>query len=136
MDLRPLTQDEEYARLEALNLAERLIGPPFPFTCGQVQKTYDALRAEAPDWSEAQIGLGMAFGELIRRVCAMDWVRVCDDLGEETALCVADTQVCCFPVSMIQKRFFDAQPCDIVRLRDDTVDAVNALLASGDYAAR
>lgn len=133
MQIRPLNDEEVNALNEGLKLAAHLVSSALPLSMAEVQSLYDAIRNNHHDNTDAQIALGLAFGELITENTDYKWVRVHDEYGEETALSPPGVQVACHPISMLQKRVSKKEDVNIEELRDGTIKSVENLRTSEKF---
>jgi len=136
MHVRGLTSEEQEARDDAIALAAEYLAIDAPPSLPDVQTLYDVIAADHPEDTTAQIAAGIAFGAIIADRSGFDWVRIIDDVGEETGLCHPDNLVVCYPVSILQKRIVSGDAVDLLELCDATISAVNDAAATGDYKAR
>ena len=136
LQIRPLTAEEENAKVAALQLAARLVGATPPLSLDQVQALYYVIRDDFPDFQEAQIGIGIAFGELIAAKAGLEWVRLTDEYGSETSLAPAGFQEACHPISMIQKRIERREDLDLADLRDWTIEQIQKGIEQGRWGPR
>lgn len=136
MNIEPLTNEEEEAREEALQLAAQYLASPLPLTIDKVQELYDVVLDEFPENSKASIAVGIAFGEAIAEKSGYEWVRVTDEYGAETALAPAGIAVACHPISMIQKRIDANESVKLAELRDETIKVIEDRISLGLYANR
>lgn len=136
MDIRLLTEEEDQACAEALQLASRSLNVPLPLSIIQVQRLYDTILSDFPEDPKAQITIGIAFGETIVAKAGYEWVRVTDDYGSETALAPVGLGLACYPISMIQKRLNAREAVLVDELRDATIETVNGMISSGKYDKR
>jgi len=136
MKISGLTVEQARAVDEAIALAADYLATDPPFSPAEVQRLYDAVASDHPDLVEAQIAVGMAFGEMIISKAGYEWVRVSDEYGEETALCHRAAAVTCFPISMLQKRISRREEVDLVELRDATIAVVEDAVTNGNWQPR
>ena len=136
MKVSGLTAEQAQAVDEAIALAADYLATDPPFSPAQVQMLYDVVARDLPERVDAQIAVGMAFGEMIVSKAGYEWVRVSDEYGEETALCHRSIAATCFPISMLQKRISRREAVDLVELRDGTIAAVEQAVAAGDCQPR
>ena len=136
MRISGLTVEQAHAVDEAIALAADYLATDPPFSPVEVQRLYDAVARDHPEHVEAQIAVGMAFGEMIISKAAYEWVRVSDEYGEETALCHRAAAVTCFPISMLQKRISKREEVDLVELRDATIAVVEEAVTNGNWQPR
>ena len=136
MKISGLTVEQAQALDEAIALAAEYLETDPPFSPVEVQRLYDAVAQRQPGHIEAQIAVGMAFGEMIVDKAGYEWVRVSDEYGEETALCHRAAAVTCFPVSMLQKRISKREEVDLVELRDATIAVVEEAVTNGNRQPR
>jgi hypothetical protein len=136
MKISGLTVEQAQAVDEAIALAADYLATDPPFSPAEVQRLYDAVARDHPENAEAQIAVGMAFGEMIVRKADYEWVRVSGDYGEETALCHRAAAVTCFPISMLQKRISKREGVDLVELRDATIAVVEKAVTDGGWQPR
>lgn len=136
MRICSLTAEQGQAVDEAIALAADYLATDPPFSPAEVQRLYDAVARGRPDRVDAQIAVGMAFGEMIIAKAGYEWVRVSDEYGEETALCHRTAAVTCFPVSMLQKRLSRREEVDLVELRDSTIAVVEDAVTRGGWQPR
>ena len=136
MEIRQLNEEERLALVDGLALASRLIGEPQPFSIEQIQSLYNIVCDEHAENLEAQIAVGLAFGEAIADITGYEWVRVKDEWGEETSLSPAGLRVACHPISMIQKRIAKKEAVDLVKFRDGIIETIQNRAGSEGYDAR
>ena len=136
MKISGLTAEQAQAVDEAIALAADYLATDPPFSPVEVQRLYDAVAKDHPDRLEAQIAVGMAFGEMIISKAGYEWVRASDEYGEETALCHRTAAVTCFPISMLQKRIAKREAVDLVELRDATIAVVEEAVIKGNWQPR
>jgi hypothetical protein len=136
MKICGLTVEQGQAVEEAIALAADYLATDPPFSPVEVQRLYDAVARDHPDHVEAQIAVGMAFGEMIIDKADYEWVRVSDDYGEETALCHRAAAVACYPISMLRKRISRREEVDLVELRDATIAVVEGAVTKGGWQPR
>ncbi len=136
MKISGLTVEQAQGVDEAIALAADYLATDPPFSPVEVQRLYDAVARDHPENVEAQIALGMAFGEMIIGKADYEWVRVSNEYGEETALCHRAAAVTCFPISMLQKRISKREEIDLVGLRDATIAVVEEAVANGGWQPR
>jgi len=136
MRISGLTIEQAQALGEAIALAADYLATDPPFSPVEVQRLYDAVVRDHSEHVDAQIAVGMAFGEMIIGKADYEWVRVADEYGEETALCHRAAAVTCFPISMLQKRISKREEVDLVALRDSTIAVVEQAVANGDWQPR
>ncbi len=136
MKISGLTVEQARAVDEAIALAADYLATDPPFSAVEVQRLYDAVARDHPEHVEAQIAVGMAFGEMIISKADYEWVRVSDEYGEETALCHRAAAVTCFPISMLQKRISKREAVDLVELRDATIAVVEEAVTNGNWQPR
>ncbi len=136
MEIRELNSEEVAALKQGLSLAAKLLGQPLPLTVNAVQELYDLLRQSDSDFAEAGIALGLSFGQLIADEVGYEWVRVCDEYGEETCLSPIGARLICAPISMIQKRLESGEIVNLVELRDETIRVISSRAKSGEYQPR
>lgn len=134
MEIRDLNWEEARARDDAVVLAAQYLASDPPFSARQVQALYDAVLEQDPGDEEAQIALGIVFGEMIAAKGGYRWVRIIDEYGAETGLCHGAAKVTCFPISMLQKRISRHEAIDLVELRDATIAAVDEAASGPDVA--
>lgn len=136
MKISGLTVEQAQAVDEAIALAADYLATDPPFSPVEVQRLYDAVARDHSENVEAQIAVGMAFGEMIISKADYEWVRISDEYGEETALCHRAAAVTCFPISMLQKRISKREEIDLVELRDATIAVVEEAVTNGDWQPR
>jgi hypothetical protein len=136
MNINPLTPEQQAALEDGLDLAARVSGARRPLSSHDLQTLYEVVRDQYRDHQAVVIAVGLAFGEAIQERADLEWVRVRDQYGEETALAAKGSQITCFPVSMIQKRIDAGEAVDIAALRDQTLKQVSDMVASEKYGAR
>ena len=136
MNISGLTPELAQAVDEAIALAADYLATDPPFSPLEVQRLYDAVTRDHPENVEAQIAVGIAFGEMIIAKADYEWVRVSDEYGEETALCHRAAAVTCFPVSMLQKRIAKREEVDLVELRDATIAVLEEAVTNGQWQPR
>jgi hypothetical protein len=136
MTISGLTDEQAQAVADAVALAAEFLATDPPFSPFEVQRLYDVIARDHPDHVEAQIAVGMAFGEMIAAKAGYQWVRVSDEYGEETALCHRVAAVTCFPVSMLQKRISRREQVDLAELRDSAIAVVEDAVAKGGWKPR
>lgn len=136
MKISGLTVEQAQAVDDAIALAADYLATDPPFSPVEVQRLYDAVARDHPEHVEAQIAVGMAFGEMIISKADYEWVRVSDEYGEETALCHRAAAVTCFPISMLQKRISKREEVDLVELRDATIAVVEEAVTNGNWQPR
>lgn len=136
MDIRPLSDDEEGYRQEALALAAHYLDSANPLAIQKVQELYQVVAENFGDYDKAQIAVGIAFGETIVEKTGWDWVRVTDEYGAETSLSPPGYSIACHPVSMIQKRIAANEPVDLAELRDEAINVIERRVAEGYYGER
>lgn len=136
MKISGLTVEQAQAVDEAIALAADYLATDPPFSPVEVQRLYDAVARDHSEHIDAQIAVGMAFGEMIIGKADYEWVRVSDEHGEETALCHRAAAVTCFPISMLQKRISKREAVDLVELRDATIAALEEAVTNGDWQPR
>lgn len=136
LDIRPLTDEEEAYRQEALALAAHYLGNASPLLMEKVQELYQIVAANCRDCDKAQIAVGIAFGETIAEKAGWEWVRVTDEYGAETSLSPAGYMVACYPISMIQKRIAADEQVDLAELRDETIGIIEQRVREGYYEER
>ena len=131
MDIRPLSDDEEGYRQEALALAANYLDRTTPLPMEKVQELYQVVAENFRDYEKAQIAVGITFGEMIAERTGWEWVRVTDEYGAETSLSPPGYMIACHPISMIQKRIAANEPVDLAELRDETIDVIERRIAEG-----
>ena len=131
MDIRSLSDTEEEARLEALDLAAHCLDSINPLAIEDVQILYNAVVEDFRHNDRVQIALGIAFGEAIREKAGWEWVRTTDEWGAETSIAPQGYAISCHPISMIQKRIADGVVVDLVKLRDETIATIRMRIAEG-----
>ena len=136
MDIRSLTEEEIEALEDGLRLAAKLVEGQLPLSAGEVQSLYDALCRSEGENVEAEIAAGLAFGALIASKSDMEWVRVVDDYGEETALSPPGLQMVCNPISMLRKRIASNEEIDIAELCGGLIGMIEKGIATGEYGKR
>lgn len=136
MQIRSLNADEVLALQQALELAARLVDRTLPLQIEAVQELYNALADGEADLAEANIALGLSFGQLIADEAGYEWVRVSDEYGEETCLSPIGVQLICAPISMIQKRLQSGDHPDLAELRDETISVISSRIELGEYQSR
>jgi hypothetical protein len=136
MKISGLTVEQAQAVDEAIALAADYLETDPPFSSVEVQRLYDAVARDHPENVEAQIAVGMAFGEMIISKADYEWVRASDGYGEETALCHRTAAVTCFPISMLQKRISKREEVDLAELRDATIAVVEEAVTNGGWQLR
>ena len=98
MDIRPLSDDEEAYRQEALALAAHYLDSTSPLPMEKVQELYQVVAVNCRDYDKAQIAVGIAFGETIAEKAGWEWVRATDEYGSETSLSPLGYMVACYPI--------------------------------------
>ena len=136
MDIRPLSDDEEVNRQEALALAAYYLDSTSPLPMDKVQELYQVVAANFRDYDKAQIAVGIAFGETIAEKAGWEWVRVTDEYGAETSLSPPGYMVACYPISMIKKRIAVDEQVDLTELRDETISLIEQRAREGYYEER
>lgn len=136
MDIRCLTNEEDTAREEALQLAAYYLASSLPLSIEQVQELYDVVLDGFPHNPKARIAVGIAFGETIAAKSGYEWVRVTDEYGAETSLAPRGMAVVCHPISMIQKRIDGNESVKLAELRDETIEVIEDRISLGFYAKR
>lgn len=131
MDIRPLSDDEEGYRQEALALAANYLDSTTPLPMAKVQELYQVVTENFRDYDKAQIAVGIAFGEMIAERTGWEWVRVSDEYGAETSLSPPSYMIACHPISMIQKRIAANAPADLAELRGETIDVIERRITEG-----
>jgi len=131
LDIRPLSDDEEGYRQEALALAANYLDRTTPLPMEKVQELYQVVAENFRDYEKAQIAVGITFGEMIAERTGWEWVRVTDEYGAETSLSPPGYMIACHPISMIQKRIAANEPVDLAELRDETIDVIERRIAEG-----
>lgn len=135
MEIRELNQEEASARDGGVALAAEYLASNPPFSPRQVQALYDAILEHDPEHEEAQIALGIVFGEMIAAKAGYRWMRIIDEYGAETGLCHGAALVTCFPISMLQKRISRREAIDLVELRDATIATVEETANGAERSA-
>ncbi len=123
--IRALSADEAAALEEGLDFAGRIAGAARPLTIATVQRLYDGYLDEGIADNDAIIALGLAFGDDVARHGGLVWVRVIDDIGEETCIAPPHRMAFAAPVSMIRKRLGRAEKVDLAALRAATLDTIS-----------
>ena len=136
MKISGLTVEQAQAVDEAIALAADYLATDPPFSPLEVQRLYDAVARDHPEHVDAQIAVGIAFGEMIIDKADYEWVRVSDEYGEEMALCHRAAAVTCFPISMLQKRIAKREAVDLAELRDATINVVEEAVTNGGWQPR
>jgi hypothetical protein len=136
LDIRPLSDDEEGYRQEALDLAATYLDSTTPLPMEKVQELYQVVAENFRDYDKAQITVGIMFGEMIAERTGWEWVRVTDEYGAETSLSPPGYMIACHPISMIQKRIATNEPVDLAELRDETIDVIERRIAEGRAGER
>jgi hypothetical protein len=131
LDIRPLSDDEEVFRQEALALAAQYLDSASPLSMEKVQELYQVVAKNFRDYDKAQIAVGIAFGETIAEKTGWEWVRVTDEYGAETSLSPPGYTIACHPISMIQKRIAADEEVDLAELRAETIDVIERRIAEG-----
>lgn len=131
MDIRPLSDDEEVFRQEALSLAAQYLDSASPLSMEKVQELYEVVAKNFRDYDKAQIAVGIAFGETIAEKAGWEWVRVTDEYGAETSLSPPGYTIACHPISMIQKRIAADEEVDLAQLRAETINVIERRIAEG-----
>ena len=136
MKISGLTVEQAPAVDEAIALAADYLATDPPFSPDEVQTLYDVVARERPHHVDAQIAVGIAFGEMIIDKTDYEWVRVSDEYGDETALCHRTAMVTCFPISMLQKRISKREEVDLVELRDATIATLEEAVTKDNWQPR
>lgn len=136
MDIRPLSDDEEVFRQQALALAAQYLDSASPLSMKKVQELYQVVAKNFRDYDKAQIAVGIAFGETIAEKAGWEWVRVTDEYGAETSLSPPGYTIACHPISMIQKRIAAYEEVDLAELRAETIDVIERRIAEGYAGVR
>lgn len=136
MEIRHLNDEEQSALRDGLNLAAQIVDHELPLTLDHVQILYDVVCQNHPDNVEAQIAVGLAFGEVIASETGYEWVRVIDEYGEETALSPIGLNAACHPISMVQKRMSNQEDVDLGELRDGVIEIIETRRAEGQFDKR
>jgi len=134
--IRPLSETEQSALYDGLDVASKIIDKPRPLTSDNIQELYDFFIRTENDFSEGIIALGLSFGQLFIEEAGYEWVRVHDEYGEETCVAPKSININCSPISMIQKRLSAKEHIDINSLYDETVKTIQSLIDSDQYESR
>ncbi|MEL6361826.1 MAG: DUF3806 domain-containing protein [Pseudomonadota bacterium] len=136
MEIRPLNEEEHSALNDGLKLAARYVDDELPLSLDQVQSLYDVICQNHSENLEAQIAVGLAFGQTIASVTDYEWVRVKDEYGEETALSPAGLKAACHPISILQKRIAKKEQVNLGELRDGVIRIIESRRAEGAFDHR
>jgi hypothetical protein len=136
LDIRPLSDDEEVYRQDALALAAHYLDSATPLPIEKVQELYQVVTENFRHYDKAQIAVGIAFGETIAEKTGWQWVRITDEYGAETSLSPPGYTIACHPISMIQKRIADNEQVDLAELRDETINVIERRIEEGMAGTR
>lgn len=99
-----------------------------------LQRLVDA-EVIAPDEKRDLQALGVVLGDAFAdNHKSLMWRVYEDELGASHAVCVAETQHCLFPVTMISRRVEGGAPVDISRIFEDGKDAMAPYLPRVPYS--
>ena len=136
MEIRPLSKEEQAALDDGYKLAKRVLNETSSLAMSQIQHLYDVVLREHADNETILIALGIAFGEQLKTEEDLEWVRVSDEYGEETALSLKGLKVASFPISMIQKRIARKETMNLNYLKDAVINDLRMKRTSGEYDKR
>ncbi|MDN3639687.1 DUF3806 domain-containing protein [Simiduia curdlanivorans] len=84
---------------------------------------------------QTQQALGMALGNVIAKETGMKWYAYKDSSGRNRALCVAETEHCLFPVTMLSRRMSVGLYPDVNKLYSESMEMLAPHLAKSPYDA-
>jgi hypothetical protein len=83
--------------------------------------------------TQTQQALGLVLGNVIANQTGMQWVAYSDEAGRSRALCVAGSDSCLFPMTMLSRRMAVGLYPDVNKLYREAMEMVAPLVSKSPY---
>jgi len=84
-----------------------------------------------PDNTDELQSLGVVFGDALSQESDLEWVAIEDEYGRDPALCIPETTILAYPLTMISKRVEEGAEIDVFKLFDQVLTSIQRMRDEG-----